>query len=44
MTTNHSDEVNVEILFTHFLLDVHKGGLGSRLGVDLESLFTVNQI
>lgn len=37
-STNHSDEVNAEVLLTHFLFDVHKSSLGNRLGVDFEAL------
>lgn len=36
--TNHGNKVNVEILLAHFFLNINKGGLRNRLGIDLEAL------
>lgn len=41
MSTHHSDEVNLKLFLTHLLLDIHKSGLGNRLGVNFEALLSL---
>lgn len=41
MSTHHRDEVNLKLFLTHLLLDIHKSGLGNRLGVNFEALLSL---
>ena len=41
--TYHSDEVNLKVFLTHLLLDIHKSGLGNRLGVNFEALLSLTK-
>lgn len=41
LSTHHRDEINLKVFLTHLLLDIHKSGLGNRLGVNFEALLSL---
>lgn len=38
MIDYHSNDVNVEVIFAHFSLDISPSGVGNCLGVNLQCL------
>lgn len=39
MIDYHSNDVDVEVIFTHFSLDISPSGVGNCLGVNLQCLY-----